>query len=112
MPEGYWSRAVCTWTNLRVSKLETVIVKPSARARAACTLRRRHAEHDVIVLDRHRFSALAVQRDFVNVAPTPPFEPPRDSRRPLPLPTVMRFRIPDGFSGLADGWDNAPGLCW
>src|SRR4029077_12226139 len=32
---------------------ETVIVKPSARADAAYALRRRHAEHDVIVLDRH-----------------------------------------------------------
>ena len=56
-----------------------MIVEPFARADAACALRRRRAGHDVVILDRHRFSALAVQRTLSTLLPTPP----------LPLPTAM-----------------------
>ena len=31
---------------------------------------------------------------------------------PLPLPTAMTWRIPGSFSAPADGWDDAPGVCW
>src|SRR5206468_10895265 len=51
---------------------ETVIVEPFARADAACALRRRHAEHDVVILDRHRFSALVVQRTLSKLLPSTP----------------------------------------